>query len=102
MACKRNKFTPGPWLIDRDGVGARWNIDGENGDSVGMSHQLPNDKDWKIRDANTRLMASSPRLLEMLEDALEWIDAVPQDTVLPTMPGFCREDVDDLIAHIKG
>ena len=41
------------------------------------------------------------RLLTALEAALEWIDAVPADIVLPAMPGFDRDDVDGLIAEVK-
>lgn len=39
-------------------------------------------------------------LLECLEMALNWIDAVPNDTPLPAMPGFDRDDVNAVIeAH---
>lgn len=37
---------------------------------------------------------------DALRAALEWIDAVPQDTVLPAMPGFDRDWVDGLIYDI--
>ena len=37
------------------------------------------------------------RLREALIAALEWIDAVPSETVLPTMPGFDRDRVDQLL-----
>lgn len=37
-------------------------------------------------------------LREALRAALDWIDAVPQDTVLPAMPGFDRDDVEELLA----
>lgn len=36
-------------------------------------------------------MSKCDELLEALEAALEWIDAVPADTVLPAMPGFDRD-----------
>src|SRR5690606_22041966 len=36
-------------------------------------------------------------LVEALRAALDWIDAVPQDTVLPVMPGFDRDWVDGLV-----
>ena len=36
-------------------------------------------------------------LLEALKEALKWIDAVPDDVQLPTMPGFSRDYVDGLI-----
>lgn len=41
-------------------------------------------------------------LLEALNDALAWIDAVPSGTELPTMPGFDRDEVNNLIARAKG
>lgn len=40
-------------------------------------------------------------LLTALKDALMWIDAVPQDTQLPTMPGFDRDEVNALIDQAK-
>lgn len=41
------------------------------------------------------------QLCDALENALAWIDAVPSDTQLPAMPGFDRDDVDQLISDIK-
>lgn len=35
-------------------------------------------------------------LAEALDRALEWIDAVPAATELPAMPGFDRDEVDNL------
>lgn len=40
-------------------------------------------------------------LLDALEAALEWIDAVPQETVLPVMPGFDRDWVNGLVHDVK-
>lgn len=37
-------------------------------------------------------------LLEALEWALEYIDAIPSDVELPAMPGFDRDYVDELVA----
>ncbi|WP_255299143.1 hypothetical protein [Klebsiella quasipneumoniae] len=42
------------------------------------------------------------KLLKALTDALEWIDAVPLETALPAMPGFDRDEVNNLISSIKG
>ena len=39
--------------------------------------------------------------LSALLAALEWIDAVPSDTVLPAMPGFDRDEVNELIANAR-
>lgn len=41
-----------------------------------------------------------PLVVEMLQRALEWIDAVPQETPLPAMPGFNRDEVDSLLHNL--
>ena len=61
------KGTPGPWVVDANVVQARWNIDDAKGNSVALTHQLPGDKDWQKRDANTHLIAAAPELLEALQ-----------------------------------
>ncbi|HGW1305894.1 TPA: hypothetical protein ACNMRY_005322 [Klebsiella pneumoniae] len=40
-------------------------------------------------------MKINEQLLSALLAALEWIDAVPSDTVLPAMPGFDRDEVNE-------
>ncbi|HAV1601558.1 TPA: hypothetical protein JG832_002448 [Enterobacter hormaechei subsp. xiangfangensis] len=40
------------------------------------------------------------KLRAALMAALEWIDAVPSDLPLPTMPGFDRDEVNDLLAEM--
>ena len=40
-------------------------------------------------------------LVDALRATLEWIDAVPQDTVLPAMPGFDRDWVDGLVQTVE-
>lgn len=42
------------------------------------------------------------QLLSSLKSALAWIDAVPSDMQLPAMPGFDRDELDNLIAKIEG
>lgn len=64
---KEFKGTPGPWVVDANVVQARWNIDDAKGNSVALTHQLPGDKDWQKRDANTHLIAAAPELLEALQ-----------------------------------
>ena len=48
--------------------------------------------------ANARLIAAAPELLKIARAALEWIDAVPNNTPLPTMPGFDRDWANDVIS----
>lgn len=55
-----------------------------------------------IRNSHTqrsklRRQCRADRLKECLQLALGWIDAVPQETVLPVMPGFDRDYVDGVI-----
>ena len=44
---------------------------------------------------------SHERLVEALIRAIEWIDAVPDETVLPAMPGFDRDDVNELLSGLR-
>lgn len=46
-------------------------------------------------------MATKTELREALQWALEYIDAIPADAVLPAMPGFDRDYVDGLIQAAK-
>lgn len=56
----------------------------------------------KAKAKADQLRDAAPDLLEALRAALEWIDAVPPETVLPTMPGFDRDDVNIIIAKAEG
>lgn len=51
---------------------------------------------------HAKIAGQRDALLSALTDALEWIDAVPSETALPAMPGFDRDEVNSLIASIKG
>lgn len=64
-----------------------------------LHHREPEDFAMRMTALNANPAA---QLLAALEDALEWIDAVPQGTELPAMPGFDREAVNQLIAAAKG
>jgi hypothetical protein len=44
------------------------------------------------------LSKSHADLSEALAAALDWIDAVPDDVLLPAMPGFDRDEVDEVLA----
>jgi hypothetical protein len=43
------------------------------------------------------MLERSDKLKEALTWALAWIDAVPQDALLPAMPGFDRDYVNELL-----
>jgi hypothetical protein len=98
------KGTPGPWEVDRNNV--------HSGQIATIHHCLGNDwveiwsPDWpdteEKQEANARLISAAPELLEALQAAMEWIDAVPQGVQLPTMPGFNRDWVDGIIAKALG
>ena len=49
-----------------------------------------------------RVKPTAAELLEVIDYLLEWIDAVPQATQLPAMPGIDRDYVNDLIARARG
>ena len=104
------KGTPGPWEIKPEEVdrpyirirgtrlGGRFkvaNVLSPNYDGV---HHREADE----TRANAQLIAAAPELLEALQMALEWIDAVPSDTLLPAMPGFDRDEVNSIIAKATG
>jgi len=44
---------------------------------------------------------NTANLLEALQWALEYIDAIPADVQLPAMPGFDRDYVDTLVYNMK-
>lgn len=52
-------------------------------------------------DATHQPAGMIPALASALDAALEWIDAVPSETPLPTMPGFDRDDVNNLLTEAK-
>ena len=104
------KGTPGPWEIKPEEVdrpyirirgtrlGGRFkvaNVLSPNYDGV---HHREADE----TRANAQLIAAAPELLEALQMALEWIDAVPSDTLLPAMPGFDRDEVNSIINKATG
>ena len=99
------KGTPGPWRVSEK-RGDLIDIRHENNEPGAMSLNLAQvvaRQSWlKEAEANARLIAAAPELLEALQMALEWIDAVPSDTLLPTMPGFDRDEVNSIIIKALG
>lgn len=64
-----------------------------------LLHREPEDFAMRMVPLKPEINA---QLLAALSDALAWIDAVPSDMPLPTMPGFDRDAVNELIAAAKG
>lgn len=69
------KYTPGPWFTHRSGFSTVYveaRIDG------GLLQEVaacgPTEKAAEQQDANARLIAAAPDLLEALQDAALWVD----------------------------
>ena len=97
------KHTPGPWFERREGFSTVY-IEARIGG--GMLQEVaacgPTEAGQDQQAANARLISAAPELLDALRMALDWIDAVPVDLQLPTMPGFDRDYVDSLVGRAQG
>lgn len=90
---KEFKGTPGPWTgkdIFRGVV--------LSGDGLSLSCGLASEE----AKANGKLALAAPDLLEALQAAMDYIDAIPKDIALPAMPGFDRDWVDGVISKALG
>ncbi len=52
---------------------------------------------YKLEKERDEKKNTEAKLREALRMALDWIDAVPKETILPTMPGFDRDEVEALL-----
>lgn len=91
-----------PWRVEvsRGGsMGGHYLIRSANGYVGRLYESSVEDSEYIVQACN-----NYHRLIEALQCALEWIDAVPTDMVatLPAMPGFDRDDVDELLTNVKG
>ena len=98
------KGTPGPWERGDGNHGGELLVycDDALGSAICDATSHYNVIDKQTRIANLNLIAAAPELLEALQMALEWIDAVPSDTLLPAMPGFDRDEVNSIINKATG
>lgn len=98
------KGTPGPWGWFTSNSHMRLSslTTGRDGDVVGAYKAADGMAVVSVKKSDADLIAAAPELLEALQAAMEWIDAVPQDIQLPTMPGFNRDWVDGIIAKALG
>jgi len=68
----RNKHTPGPWIVsDETRENFVWILDENSDTGVCMVHTDTDSKDES--DANARLIAAAPELLEALESMLDYL-----------------------------
>ena len=71
--------TPGPWFLDRRGLGTLGSVETEDGDVIAQAMQVEDDPKHEKRTANARLIAAAPdhalvaRLLA--SGVLRWIDS---------------------------
>lgn len=66
------KHTPGPWRVVISDNGDRCEIEAANKDCVARAFApFPFDTSWDERDANARLIAAAPELLEALQDLVD-------------------------------
>lgn len=77
------KHTPGPWALEsetRSGGTERYVTTADGARTImwtpGAAYSVDSDAEL---DANARLIASAPTILEALEDAARWIDTLPED-----------------------
>ncbi|ENK7136041.1 hypothetical protein AB3Y72_001530 [Enterobacter roggenkampii] len=94
------KHTPGPWSVNV--IGQHWNNKSLKHIEVtfGQDGECICDTVYNPSDAN--LIAAAPDLLEALQAAMDYIDAIPKDIALPAMPGFDRDWVDGVISKALG
>lgn len=98
------KGTRGPWVASKSdrSIGPIRKDDDQSYGMIFPVAWVEFDGKREHQEADANLIAAAPELLEALQMALEWIDAVPQDLQLPVMPGFCRDIVDDVIKKALG
>lgn len=96
--------TPGPWKWFTSNSHMRLSSlsTGRDGDVIHAYTAADGVPVVNVKWQDAELIAAAPELLEALQAALSWIDAVPNDVTLPTMPGFDRDWVDGVISKAFG
>ncbi|ACL06208.1 conserved hypothetical protein [Desulfatibacillum aliphaticivorans] len=104
------KHTPGPWVVERGDVGDEtyiWtatDIVGADGfPVVSDTGLIPEGLAFKYEttEANARLIAAAPDLLEALEDALKFLHGSHTKSVGPTEMQLC-DQMEAAIAKARG
>lgn len=85
------KGTPGPWLATYDRGYSNWIIDVIDDKEQLVAYAIP---DSKIEsEANARLIATAPELLEALQEIIRQHDLDTESTLLPPIPNRWMEAI---------
>ena len=111
------KWTPGPWVYEHrqdsfDGMFYTQVFTPDNGEAVATVHWYPEQKPYGVtgthREANARLIAAAPEMLEALE-RVRYICKIPLRDYFPTDAEMADSDfiypldqADQAIARAKG
>lgn len=83
------QHTPGPWIVDGQGIRAL--VRGSNGVIVAVRHRQPSEE----HEANARLIAAAPDMLQMLRVVERHFDTEEPHPVL-------QADIAEVIAKATG
>ena len=97
LTTRRTRIT----MSDRDDAGAAVDalVDWSKTRNINLTEARV--RDWNRYTSQPDHREAMRLALEIIRLQREWIMAVPQDTVLPVMPGFDREWVDRQIAALE-
>ena len=94
------KHSPGPWMQDKSCVGRTIVANAPDGMAFNLAHLAGDDP---VQEANARLIAAAPDLLEAAKVALEyWKNSIPAYAFLPLHAASAMEFVTKVIAEAEG
>lgn len=91
------KHTPGPWSADPEGAHAV-SIEGADGSVVCDVHGAADDP---LCEANAKLIAAAPALLEALRQILEWA-SLPHDDTPGNTAEAIRQEAREALTAVTG
>ena len=105
-----SKHTPGPWLINReseDVIEGKLSIESVNAETQ-LSYFIAQVDECKSQEANARLIAAAPELLEACETLFRWLAAEDNHNLMPdfyeriALCNLAQEQARAAIAKAKG
>lgn len=88
----KTKYTPGPWKLDLVGDGKRWILgNGQSSWGTEVGEVYRDDTDRDEAEANAKLIAAAPALLELLQQMLDVAENA-DETGYVTDVGFLNLD----------